>query len=400
MISGTTALIIVVIAAALLGLVFVIRARRRSAAASKTSSSQSNSSSPLRSAITTGDTTHTQVASPSETPAPAQVEPEAQSEPEVEEAEPTAAELIAEGDTHAREFNYDDAIESYESAQDAVVEEHGRDSLEFADLLIKTEDAYFARDNQDDTDDLNCNNYLRALSILERRLGAFDVRLLPVLNRIVAFYLLVDKVSEAETIVRRQQLIESREKSRLAQIERAAAPAAPSASTVPAEPAASGETKVEPAAVHSEAQQFLVVALDSGNADVDKLANQGDSARAEYEYDAAVDHYNEALEAAQQAFGRDSVALVPVLMRLADAFHARDVMETDSDGDSYTDPLDQSRLALALLVKERGILDPRLVPVLTNMVAFSDLIGDHYKAGSYMNMIDNINQAASRTNLR
>jgi hypothetical protein len=154
------------------------------------------------------------------------------------------------------------------------------------------------------------------------------------------------------------------------------------------------------ASAAAEEHQPLLSAIDSGNADVDKSAAAGDSARAEYDYDTAADHYAEALEAAQTSFGRDAVKLVPILVRLGEVCHARDILDSDDDGDSYTDPLDRTRLALSLLVREGGMQDSRLVPVLTNMVAFSDQTGDHYKADRYMAMIDSINEASRRNTLR
>jgi tetratricopeptide (TPR) repeat protein len=325
--------------------------------------------------------------------APAQAKPEP-------EREPTAAELIAEGDEHKHAGAYDDAIDAYENAVEPLTAEHGRESLEFADLLVKTEDAYLARDNEDDIDDLNCNDYLRALSVMERCVGPLDQRLLPVLNRIIAFYLLIGKVSEAEGLVRRQQLIEQRAKAKQAQ---QSAPASPALSV--AEPGSSSASPhVEPVSVATsiaiDAHQSLRAALETGNSSVDKSAADGDSARLEFDYDGAADHYGEALEAAQESFGRDAIQLVPILVRLGEVCHARDVLDSDNDGDTYTDPIDRTRLALSLLVKEGGMQDARLVPVLTNMVAFSDQTGDHFKADRYLAMLDNINEASRRITLR
>jgi hypothetical protein len=215
MISGTSLFLILVAVAVVAVVVVLIRRSSRKSKPANTTPESASGNATLRSAISTGEEGHAAEFGTSVPDSSVKVlvpaEPAPEAEEEEEDAEPTAAALIAEGDEHMRAFDYDDAIESYEGAVDAVTAEHGRESLEFADLLVKTEDAYLARDNESD-DELNCNDYLRALSIMERRLGAFDLRLLPVINRIIAFYLLVGKVSEAEGLVRRQQLIEMRAK--------------------------------------------------------------------------------------------------------------------------------------------------------------------------------------------
>jgi tetratricopeptide (TPR) repeat protein len=426
MISGTAlVLILVTVAVAAVVFIFIRRANRMAAVAKASTASQSASTSTLRSAITTGDESHTANGAaapvadrPTAVGAPAQkaVEPEAEQEAE---SEPTAAQLIAEGDQYMHAFAYDEAIDSYEGAVDAVTAEHGRESLAFADLLVKTEDAYSARDNEDDTDDLNCTNYLRALSVMERCVGAFDARLLPVINRIVSFYLLVGKVSEAESLVRRQQLIELRVKQ--AQPQETVGAVQPAASVAVTEPVAGvtahialvpvavqplptaqSELAPAPAVVPNvvDANKGLRSAIETGNSEVDHKAAEGDTARVEFDYDTAADHYNEALDAAREAYGRNAIQLVPLLVRMGEVCHVRDILDSDSDGDTYTDPIDRTSLALSLLVREGGIKDVRLVPVLTNMVAFSDQIGDHFKADRYMSMIDSITEASRRSSAR
>lgn len=418
-----TAVIIIVLLIAIVAVIALIRRAKRKSTAAQSDMSAASPSTPLRSAIVTPGEQH----SPATASAPAAVNTstaaavENKAEPEPEEAEPTAAQIIAEGDEHKHSGDYDAAIESYEAAVDSVTAEHGRESLEFADLLVKTEDAYFARDNEDD-DEINCNNYLRALSIMERCVGAFDTRLLPVINRIVSFYLYEGKVTEAESLVRRQQLIELRAKQ-AAQRASTAAPAVTAALAPSAAPViASVSTATLPSGINAagaesdvsrsepspavatisiaDAHKAVRAALATGNSDVDNGAAAGDSARAEFDYDTAVDHYQEALEAAQTGFGRDSIQLVPILIRLGEACHLRDILDTDDDGDAYSDPLDRTRLALSLLVRDAGMQDTRLVPVLTNMVAFSDQVGDHFKADRYLAMIDNINEASHRIALR
>jgi len=138
--------------------------------------------------------------------------------------------------------------------------------------------------------------------------------------------------------------------------------------------------------------------LKTGNAEVDKSCEDGDVARSEYDYEGAVDHYEAALEAAREAFGGDCVQQVPILVRLGEAYHVKDLLESndDDDGKPYSDPADNMSLALSLLVRDGGPLDVRMVPVLVNLAAFADQAGDHYKADRYISMIENINESQRR----
>ncbi|MBS2011197.1 MAG: tetratricopeptide repeat protein [Cyanobacteria bacterium SZAS TMP-1] len=305
---------------------------------------------------------------------------------------PTAAELIAEGDEFKRQGQYDEAIEAYESAAEAMTAESGRESMAFADLLIKTEDAYFARDNQDDTDELNCDNYLRALSIYEHCSGVFTPKLFPVIDRVISFYLLVGKLSEADSLMRRRQMLQARNdqaarewQQKLAAAEQAGEP----------QPKLTRSLTITAPAI-LDAHRAMRSELATGNKEVDQAANDGDIARSENDYDAAIEHYQSALETAQEAFGRDAVQLVPILVRLGEVYHVRDIFDSNDEGEPYTDPADHLNLALSLLVRDGGPEDIRMVPVLIDLVAYWDQAGDHYKADRYLSMIDSINEKQRR----
>jgi len=259
-------------------------------------------------------------------------------------------------------------------------------------LLIKAEDAYFARDNRDDDSEFepNCNNYLRALSLYQHCSGVFHPKVLPVIDKVVSFYLLVGKVSEADGLIRRRQNIERlyENAKRDAEIQAQAenlAPGTPQRITT------------SPKSVQ-EAHAAMRSELKTGNAEVDKSCADGDVARSEYDYEGAVEHYEAALEAAREAFGGDSVQQVPILVRLGEVYHVKDLLESndDDDGKPYSDPADNMSLALSLLVRDGGPLDVRMVPVLVNLAAFADQAGDHYKADRYISMIENINDAQRR----
>lgn len=119
--------------------------------------------------------------------------------------------LCEEADAHMARFEYDEAIEAYESVLEKVRESYGRDSMILVPILVGLGKAYQDRDDESDNDERYNDPddyYLRALAIIEREAGPFDARLTPIIIRLVSFYDEIGEHHKAETMIRRLDAIE------------------------------------------------------------------------------------------------------------------------------------------------------------------------------------------------
>lgn len=101
----------------------------------------------------------------------------------------------------------------------------------------------------------------------------------------------------------------------------------------------------------------------------------GDTAFAEFRYDDAVASYDEALNGARDEFGRDAIELADLLLKIGRAYQARDDGFEDEDYFSA-----YYRRALAIVGQKLGHKHPRLLPVLTHLIAALDQAGEHGNA--------------------
>lgn len=116
-----------------------------------------------------------------------------------------------DADAHMLRFEYDDAIEAYESTLEQARESHGRDSLVLVPILMGLGKAYQDRDDDEDSDcrdNYPDNFYLRALAIVEQKRGAFAGQLIPIMVRLVSYYDEIGEHNKAESMIRRIDSIE------------------------------------------------------------------------------------------------------------------------------------------------------------------------------------------------
>jgi hypothetical protein len=261
-------------------------------------------------------------------------------EDETEDSAMTWQQLVEEADKHMAAFEYDDAINSYDSAIDKLREEKGRDAIELADVNIKLGRAYQARDDGEDDDDYFTGNYARALALMEQNWGPFDTRLVPVLQLLIAAEDQNGKQSEAEGLLSRLESIA------LAQHDTTLA--APSAT----------QWSVETA----------------------EFAKDGDKAMTEdHAAGSAADAYWSGLESACEKHGSDSLVAADLWLKYGQAVQARD---DDDDDEEATTP-DSYLRALAIMQQHLGPFSDRLIPVLFHLISFYDQVGLYNKADGY-----------------
>ncbi len=106
-------------------------------------------------------------------------------------------------------------------------------------------------------------------------------------------------------------------------------------------------------------------------------------------WDGAIGGYLEALEVARTQFGRDSMELVPILVKLSDAYTARDQAE-------WYDDINPNELLRALAISEQhhGVLSRANEPLLVALTSFYDLIGAENKAVAMVRRLEQLDGRA------
>lgn len=294
---------------------------------------------------------------------------------------------VARADEKKDAGDYETAIDMYEEALENAREELGRDSVEVAEILLKQGAAYQARDDEEDDEETVPACYPRALSILEQRFGVFDSRLLPVLNHLASFFDQTGRHHDAETLTRRVEDIMSRTRRN-----RQMACAAPEVEGVNNNPGDGAQPTVTVPHVNmTAAQPFVSTAVavaPVGTTDGEQQRESGDAHMLRFEYDEAIEAYEATLEQARESHGRDSLALVPILVSLGKAYQDRDDEEEADCRDNYPDNF--YLRALAIVEQKRGAFDGQLIPIMVRLVSYYDEIGEHNKAESMIRRIDGI----------
>ncbi|MBN9397077.1 MAG: hypothetical protein J0H83_17645 [Candidatus Melainabacteria bacterium] len=336
----TTIIVIVLIVAVIVIAKIIATRRARKKAEAEASAGSGNKGGNIFAAAsgTTGD-----AASQSNAASASLLELQAEPAPEPEpEPEPTVTDLIKEADEHLAQFAYDDAADSLESALELAIQNDGADSIVVAQILLKLQQALQSRDN-DDEESIESLEGRRALAIIVGAHGPFSAEAKPAIERVISCYLLLGKQSEADALMRRHRQID------------------------------------DIASLYADSPRDFVLGFgiafgESPDTDADD----------------AISSLDDLINTIRQDKGREAVELIEPLRRLGRATQARDWRDTNSDGETYTDPATLFQLALSIAYLQYGPTDRRLVPIYNDLAAFWDQAGDHFKADGYVNQIRSI----------
>lgn len=290
----------------------------------------------------------------------------AEEEPEPEE-EMTIANYLAQAEQEEKDGEFDSAIDSIGEAITLAQTESGGDSLAVAKLLLQQGRLYQLRDYEEDSDGLNCAEYLRAMAIVQQNLGPNAEELLPILQALVSWYYQNGEADKADQLIRRSQSITDfiANTKREAEVGGAATP---------------NVVRVSP----------IKVPFTSTDADAVTACKEGDEAFASGDFDAAVESYCEAISSVQTEIGRDAPELALLFHRLGRAYQVSQASDLDEDGKPYTDPADNYQIALGMVVVRSGFNAPEVEQLLLDLASFEDLSGEHYKAESYLRRLSDV----------
>lgn len=267
-------------------------------------------------------------------------------EAEDEEGEPeperSAAELIAEGDSEAASGDWSTAVESYDAALDKIRAAKGNLSLDLIPVLVKRIDAQTVVESSDWDEETRPTELLLALSISELHNGVFSELNRPLLLALIAFYDRFGVGDKADNLIRRLDQL-------------------------------SATVKFVPIIGHQP----------SGMPWDEHLAN-GAVALTRLEYDTAIEHFDEAWNAAEPKVGPYALELAPMVLQCGLAYQARD-NQTDDEETVPTDYL----TALGIIERNQGPTAMALLTVLTYLVSFYDQLGDHFRADRYLSRLLN-----------
>jgi len=295
----------------------------------------------------------------------------AKPEPEVEEEPMTIAKYLAQAEQEVKDADLDSAIDTVGEAIDLATTESGGESLAVAALYLKQGQLYQLRDYQDDSDGLNCAEYLRALALTEINLGPNAEELQPVLKALVSWYYQNGLPDKADQLIRRSQSVTDFVANAQREV------ASRNDGSVYAPPAA----RLSP----------IKLPFTSTIEDAVNSCKEGDDAFVAGEYDDAMSAYGSAIESVQTEIGRDAPELALLFHRLSRAHFVSQANELDDEGKpSYSDPADNCQIALGLVVADKGFNAPEVEQLLLDLAAYEDLCGEHYKAESYLRRLSDI----------
>lgn len=272
-------------------------------------------------------------------------------------------EIEGRADQAHKRGDHNQAIELLNEALGIVHDTIGGDSTELARLLVKQGQVFQERDRNCSPDEIDCGEYLRALSIYEQRLGPNAEELLNVLDKLGSWYYQVGDSNRAETIARRADAIRSRRSA-----------VGFSVGSLPVSP--------------------FDITFDCPDSEVNSLCRQGDEAFRKTDYEGGAARLEAAAERAYDKLGSDHECLVLLFHRIGRLYQVKDAEYRDDNGQHFTDPADNFQRALSILVARHGLNSRALLPVLLDLASFEDQRGDHNKADSYLGRIESIERNA------
>lgn len=259
----------------------------------------------------------------------------------------------------ANRGRFDEAIELYNEALGVVHDSQGGDSTEIARLLILQGSAFQVRDRACSLEDVDCGEYLRALSIYEQRLGLYAEENLTAIDKLTSWYDQYGDTARSHVLFNRAARIRARR-------------AAPNFDT--------GSLPVSP----------FDVTFACPDAQVNNLCRQGDEAFAAKDYEAGAKGLEDALEMAYEKLGENHECEALLFHRLGRLYQIKDAEYRDDNGKHFTDPADNFQKALAILTSIHGNSSRALIPVLLDLASFEDQRADHVKADMYLSRIETI----------
>lgn len=117
---------------------------------------------------------------------------------------------------------------------------------------------------------------------------------------------------------------------------------------------------------------------------------QGDEQMGNREFSDAVDSYDNALSGAFDFYGATSVAVLPLVLKLADARLANCVDDDHFEGLTRT-----LQRALAVASLKYGPESKELIPIITKLIAVYDLQGAHMLSGELLQRLQVLNEVQS-----
>ncbi len=283
------------------------------------------------------------------------------------EEEMTIARYLAQAEQEEKDGELDSAIESIGEAITLTQSESGGDSLPVAQLLLRQGQLYQQRDYEEDSDGLNCAEFLRAMAIVEQNLGPNAEELLPILQALVSWYYQNGEADKADQLIRRSQGIVDANANAKREVEGGAV-------------ATPNVVRISP----------IKVPFKSTDDDAVTACKEGDEAFASGDYEAAVESYGEAITSVQTEIGRNAPELALLFHRLGRAYQVSQIDESDDEGKPYSDPSDNYQIALGMVVARSGFNAPEVEQLLLDLASFEDLCGEHYKAENYLRRLAEI----------